>query len=481
MSKIIGNTTTTPVPRSNWVQTDENKADYILNKPELGALAAKDVVEKNDLAEDIKASLEKADSAIQTLDGYATESYVDEALESKADVAHDHDDKYYTQAQVDESLSRKSQVQIVTVNETESITNDLLTLKIHKLTQEQYDEAVQAGNIDENALYLTPDEEIDLSGYATIDQLDGKADATHEHDIDEISSLQSALDSNLEAAKEYANGVVSSKADSTHNHDGAYDANGSANTALESAKDYTDQEIAKLLNNSSEAVDSIYELRDAMADNADAIEALNTIATGKADASHSHEVADVSGLQAVLDSKVGVDVFNALTAEDVGAALAVHNHDDVYYTETEIDAKLAAKADASAIPSALSDLTDDSAHRTVSDEEKASWNAKTNFSGSYNDLTDKPTDLTTKAYVDGQISSTKSYVDGIKEEVDGITAELGESITQNSDAIGELETAVAGKADASHDHSALYYLKSEIDAYLAQKAQIQIIKWEEND
>lgn len=32
--KIIGNTTATPVPRSNWEQTDENKADFILNKPD---------------------------------------------------------------------------------------------------------------------------------------------------------------------------------------------------------------------------------------------------------------------------------------------------------------------------------------------------------------------------------------------------------------------------------------------------------------
>ena len=41
------------------------------------------------------------------------------------------------------------------------ITENLSTLKIHKLTQEQYDRELSAGNIDENALYLTPDENID--------------------------------------------------------------------------------------------------------------------------------------------------------------------------------------------------------------------------------------------------------------------------------------------------------------------------------
>ena len=43
------------------------------------------------------------------------------------------------------------------------------------------------------------------------------------------------------------------------------------------------------------------------------------------------------------------------------------------------------------IPSALNHLSDDSTHRVVTDTEKAAWNAKSDFSGSYNDLTNKPT------------------------------------------------------------------------------------------
>lgn len=39
------------------------------------------------------------------------------------------------------------------------ITENLSTLKIHKLTQEQYDRELAAGRIDESALYLTPDHE----------------------------------------------------------------------------------------------------------------------------------------------------------------------------------------------------------------------------------------------------------------------------------------------------------------------------------
>ena len=42
------------------------------------------------------------------------------------------------------------------------ITENLSTLKIHKLSQAQYDRELSAGNIDENALYLTPDEIVSL-------------------------------------------------------------------------------------------------------------------------------------------------------------------------------------------------------------------------------------------------------------------------------------------------------------------------------
>lgn len=51
-------------------------------------------------------------------------------------------------------------------------TENISTLKIHKLTQAQYDRELAAGNIDENALYLTPNEAIDLSGYATTEQVE---------------------------------------------------------------------------------------------------------------------------------------------------------------------------------------------------------------------------------------------------------------------------------------------------------------------
>lgn len=39
----------------------------------------------------------------------------------------------------------------------------------------------------------------------------------------------------------------------------------------------------------------------------------------------------------------------------------------------------------------LANMTGDSTHRTITDSERTAWNAKSDFSGSYNDLTNKPT------------------------------------------------------------------------------------------
>lgn len=45
------------------------------------------------------------------------------------------------------------------------------------------------------------------------------------------------------------------------------------------------------------------------------------------------------------------------------------------------------------VPKRLSDLQDDATHRTVTDAEKQTWSGKSDFSGLYNDLTDKPMTL----------------------------------------------------------------------------------------
>lgn len=50
-----------------------------------------------------------------------------------------------------------------------------------------------------------------------------------------------------------------------------------------------------------------------------------------------------------------------------------------------------------------------------------------------------------------------------------------------SNAMGALELVIDGKADASHSHDEIYYTKSQVDTAVAQKSQVQIITWEDDD
>lgn len=100
------------------------------------------------------------------------------------------------------------------------ITENLSTLKINKLSKSQYDRELESGNIDENALYLTPDEAIDLSAYATKEELDYKADIEHNHD--DRYYTETEVDTKLAEKAESVH---------THNYAGSETSGGVANSA----------------------------------------------------------------------------------------------------------------------------------------------------------------------------------------------------------------------------------------------------------
>lgn len=70
--------------------------------------------------------------------------------------------------------------------------------------------------------------------------------------------------------------------------------------------------------------------------------------------------------------------------------------------------------DAITVPTKLSQLTDDSTHRTVTDTEKSAWNAKSNFSGNYADLSGKPTIPTVPTKVSA-FTNDAGYITGYTE------------------------------------------------------------------
>ena len=102
----------------------------------------------------------------------------------------------------------------------------------------------------------------------------------------------------------------------------------------------------------------------------------------------------------------GDNTFYLNTKEQGSYQLEIfNNYTLITLDERFISENIARKTD---IPTKIASLIDDEAHRTVTDEEKISWNNKSNFSGDYNDLTNKPeipsiNGLATEQYVNNKI------------------------------------------------------------------------------
>lgn len=101
--------------------------------------------------------------------------------------------------------------------------------------------------------------------------------------------------------------------------------------------------------------------------------------------------------KATIDQKVAEggtfdpDLYYDKTATD--ALLAAKADTATTYTKTEVDNALSGKADTSAVTAVNDALTAHTANTSVhvTSAEKTTWNNKSDFSGDYNDLTNKPT------------------------------------------------------------------------------------------
>lgn len=126
-----------------------------------------------------------------------------------------------------------------------------------------------------------------------------------------------------------------------------------ASNKLAEAKTYADNAVTKvkndLLNGAGTAYDTLKELGDLIDDNVDAIDALETVAAGKADKVHGHAISDITNLQSTLDGKAasshGTHVTYSTTAPvmdgtaSVGSASTVARSDHKHPTDTSRAAK----------------------------------------------------------------------------------------------------------------------------------------------
>lgn len=230
----------------------------------------------------IKTEIVEGDAAVK--------SYVDTEVAKKANSSHTHDDRYYTESEIDTKISAVNTSISNITSGTTKVQN-----AVHADSADSATSATTAGS----ATKATQDG----NGKVISSTYETKADASAK--LQEAKEYTDGLEEGFSQAllSMYGDDFVDSEAPPTIRTI----ANDEASTALNSAKSYADSAATKvkndLLNGAGTAYDTLKELGDLIDDNADAIDALETIASGKADATHSHAIADVTGLQTALDGK----------------------------------------------------------------------------------------------------------------------------------------------------------------------------------
>lgn len=103
--------------------------------------------------------------------------------------------------------------------------------------------------------------------------------------------------------------------------------------------------------------------------------------------SHSHAEKAIEELYPSVLEELRQKVNNPNLTDEQLNNIATKVAEKGFYTKSEIDSMIASIV----VPTRLSQLADDTTHRVVTDAEKQKWNNKSDFDGSYNSLTDKPT------------------------------------------------------------------------------------------
>ena len=324
------------------------------------------------------------------------------------------------------------------------VTENLSTLKIHKLTQEQYYRELENGNIDETAFYLTPDEEIDLSPYATIEQLNTKANEEHTHDIDNINNLQQTLDEMREDLK----GIfIASYGTTTNREIEDAIADGKAVFCINGA--YT----AVFLRKNSSATRHVFGYQTSE-------ECGEYLCDGGEWSSKSVHFKPRE--HASTHAQGGTD---EITPAAIGASVEGHTHDDIYYTEFEIDEKVAEINDS--VSNVVTGIEDGSIVAKMA--EYATFSNSAIFASKSDDAQRAEKDALsnvitstyeTKTDAVAKLEEAKAYADEIKNEllngaggVYDTLGELGNLIDENAGTIDALREIASGKADVSHSHA----------------------------
>lgn len=401
----------------------------------------------------------KANASHNHDDRYFTETEINTKLASKSDTTHNHDSKYDAKgssAAVQENLdtvgdaldnhTTNTDIHVTTTNKSNWNSAYTHSTSVHARTDAtKVEDSTTNGNIKINGtetnVYSHPNSGVTAGTYKSV-TVNAQGHIT--------------TGSNPTTLSGYGITDAETKTD--------------ANKKLTEAKSYADSAANAvkndLLNNAGEAYDTLKELGDLIDDNKDAIDALETIAAGKADKSHTHTIANVTGLQSALDGKAatshGTHVSYSTTAPvmdgtaSVGTASTVARSDHKHPTDTS----RASQSDLDALETVVSGKANSSHTHTIANitnlqstlDGKASSSHTHNYAGS--------------SSVGGAATSANKVNSSITIQLNGGSTEGTNKFTFDGSAAKSMNITPSGigAAASSHTHDDRYYTESEIDS-----------------
>ena len=141
--------------------------------------------------------------------------------------------------------------------------------------------------------------------YETKGKVTEQINATKEYAAGLVNGLSAKVDQNIEKLNTL--GSAAYQASEYFTNDAQTKATSAETAAKAYAKEYADGIKDSLLNGAGDAYDTLQELGALIDENTDAIDALEQIATNKADKVHEHQISDVIELQTILDTKSNTD------------------------------------------------------------------------------------------------------------------------------------------------------------------------------
>ena len=118
-----------------------------------------------------------------------------------------------------------------------------------------------------------------------------------------------------------------------------------------------------------------------------------------------------SDIQSAVSGKANASDLTAHTGNTTIHVTAAEK--EAWNGKSDFNGSYNSLTDKPTIPTQLSQLAEDSTHRTVTDAEKASWEGKSGFDGNYNNLTNKPTIPSTASDVGAIPTTEKGVANGV--------------------------------------------------------------------